>query len=77
MEIILAVIGLLVLIFVRIELVYRAGMKAIHIAHERAIADIDNGNDGWMRHYREIEGDNKWMLFDIRKWTFTQFYPDL
>jgi len=71
------VAALVVLPFVRIEIVYRARIKAIYIAHERAIADINNGNYGWMRHYREIEGDKTWMLFDLRKWTFKQFYPDL
>lgn len=78
MEILLTIIALLMLALFRNALVFMYSIKAIRITKENSSRDIEIGGD-WMRHwdkYHQYDSHTK-MLFDIRKWTFKQFYPDL
>ena len=73
---------LLTLIFItaiRIGLVCGHVLKAIDLVHEKQIKDINNGIYPGDKRYRDLNAVANYnkMLFDISKWTFKQFYPDL
>lgn len=59
-------LGIAVFIFIRNYIVSKARYKAIFIITE-------NGGISWCRFYKGQSYDSQ--MFDLRKWTFKQFYP--
>jgi hypothetical protein len=52
--------------------------KALEITSYRAEKDIDNDNHDFIKHY-DLLNKKSYVLsvFDLRKWKFNQFYPEL
>lgn len=76
---IFAPLGLAVLLMVRNELVYRARTNAaelVHAANRRLIQFGRYGVGGFWPLYESFVSYS-WMILDLRKWTFNQFYPGL
>lgn len=75
--IMLTVFAILLLVLVRNQLVFRATMRRIDEIHKENSAAIDAGIDTafGLNRYSEIPSHES-MLFDLRKWTYQQFFPE-
>jgi hypothetical protein len=60
----------MVLLMVRLEIVSRVRIKAIHFAYDQK--DWVEAN-----RKRKEHGEMGAQMLDLRKWTYSQFYPDL
>jgi hypothetical protein len=77
--ILFAPLALGLLILVRNELVFRARQNAadvIHVANIQLIRLRNYGVAGFWPLYESF-GSYSGMVFDLRRWTFNQFYPGL
>ena len=69
---------MLIIALVRNQLVYKYQVKALRETSKKARAAIDDDGD-WRKYYTKLESHGTYikMFFDVRKWTYRQFYPDL
>lgn len=76
------ILVLCVIMLVRNTLVYRIRSKALKELSALAKADIAAGRyDDFLRHYDRLPakgpGSYDWMMFQITKWRYKDFFPDL
>ena len=69
---------MLIIALVRNQLVYKYQVKALRETSKKARAAIDDDGD-WRKYYTKLESHGTYikMFFDVRKWTYRQFYPGL
>lgn len=68
----------LLLFLIRNELVYRHRLRAINKTYEKSREAINKG-DEWEIFYDDLESRGSYlsMIFDLTKWSYHAFYPDL
>lgn len=65
-------LALCALMLVRNELTFRVRMRAIDLIHEI------EPHEAWRTaHQKFMSVTYESMMYDLRKWTFKQFYPEL
>lgn len=70
----------------RNHLIYKIRIKAIDICYDKVKKSIDKSrelndpsiSDNWRDYYKKLDsyGEYNQMMFDFRKWTYKQFFPD-
>ncbi len=75
--IVLTIISLTLLFMVRNDIVYKAHMRALDVAHEKTKALIRARKHDYLKPLEEYMafGSYDKMLFDLTKWRYRDFYP--
>lgn len=77
-DIVQSFLVLLSLLMLRNAIVFRVRKKAIGIASKKALAAIDQHDPDYLKFWLPVEAlSYEAMMFDLTKWTFKQFYPEL
>jgi len=78
LAILLSMIIICLILLVRNELVFRVRQKALKIISKKAKIAIKN-NENWEKSYTEYDLNDSYdkMFFDLTKWSFNQFYPNI
>lgn len=75
---ILSLIALSMVVWGRGLLTHRYRIRAITKCHERALREVGSGRDPFAQWKPYDEGMTyNQMIFDLTKWTFKDFYPEL